>query len=138
MARSRYIYVVLHEHVSINGLPAIAGTFTVKHELITWLKRLTRTALAGLAVFRCQDGIWQNKPPAKLAMDDLVPPARELDKPCEGFRWIGQPFSSCDRCGLPFWEHTHESRATKIFGEFDLIPIPADHAEAVRQKWGRG
>jgi hypothetical protein len=24
---------------------------------------------------------------------------------CDGFHWIGQPFSTCDNCGVPAWFH---------------------------------
>ncbi len=62
-------------------------------------------------------------------------------KPCpEGFHWIGQPFTSCDQCGLPAWDHD---------GMADFVPTsPVDMAakpilrpwkpgerEAVRAKW---
>ncbi|WP_433426284.1 hypothetical protein ACQP1V_43200 (plasmid) [Microtetraspora malaysiensis] len=34
---------------------------------------------------------------------------RDTEQPkCEWFRWIGQPFYSCDRCGRPAWEHLGE------------------------------
>lgn len=33
---------------------------------------------------------------------------RMATAPCPAFRWIGQPLSSCDRCGRPYWFHSHE------------------------------
>ncbi|WP_308491046.1 hypothetical protein [Microbacterium terrisoli] len=31
------------------------------------------------------------------------------EKPaCETFAWVGQPFTHCDDCGRPYWEHTYE------------------------------
>src|SRR5260221_152586 len=62
-------------------------------------------------------------------------------KPCAGFRWNGQPFSSCDRCGLPYWEHSHEERLNREAGPFssdpfELVPITPESAEACRRKWG--
>jgi hypothetical protein len=62
-------------------------------------------------------------------------------QPCEGFRWIGQSFSSCDRCGLPFWKHSHEERLRRDpgpFGDgnaFELVKITPEMAAACRAKW---
>ena len=27
---------------------------------------------------------------------------------CPAFQWIGQPLTTCDACGEPYWEHTHD------------------------------
>lgn len=48
-----------------------------------------------------------------------VPSAYERMKaPCFVFRWIGQPWTSCDECGRPFWEHSHEEKADMKGGPF--------------------
>ena len=65
----------------------------------------------------------------------------EPQKPCAGFRWIGQPFSSCDRCGLPYWEHSHEERLQDGAGPFSRdamkrVPITPEDAAACRRRWG--
>jgi uncharacterized protein with PIN domain len=65
----------------------------------------------------------------------------EPQRPCEGFRWIAQTFRSCDRCGLPFWEHSHQERikpGASPFGPdaFGLVPITAEDAAACKRKWG--
>ena len=60
---------------------------------------------------------------------------------CESFAWVGGPFHHCDRCGQPFWEHTHrDGRPSTPFGPDDSVPVPIlpEEAEAVRAKWGRG
>ena len=62
---------------------------------------------------------------------------------CKGFYWIGQAFDVCDRCGEPYWLHTHAERMRRDaapFGDddpFELVPITSEMAEAVRRKWGR-
>jgi hypothetical protein len=65
-------------------------------------------------------------------------------KPCQGFRWIGQPFTSCDRCGMPAWEHPGEARprpgmslSEMISGDaWEIRPWGPGEAEAIRRKWG--
>jgi hypothetical protein len=62
-------------------------------------------------------------------------------EPCRGFRWIGQPFSSCDDCGKPAWEHEGEMRlkaGAPMPGPGDcweLRPWKPGEAEAIRRKW---
>jgi hypothetical protein len=61
--------------------------------------------------------------------------------PCAGFRWMGQGFGSCDRCGVPYWLHSHEDRLRKTAcpadpDPFELVPITAEMADACRKKWG--
>jgi hypothetical protein len=46
-----------------------------------------------------------------IELDD--PETLVAGEPCEGFRWIGQPITSCDRCGRPAWEHAGEERLRK-------------------------
>ncbi|HET9893745.1 MAG TPA: hypothetical protein VFQ44_02315 [Streptosporangiaceae bacterium] len=63
-------------------------------------------------------------------------------KPCPGFQWIGQLLNHCDRCGLPYWEHTHEAKFDESAGSFlnpaeKLVPITAEQAAAVKKKWDR-
>lgn len=52
MARSTYIYVVLR-YDSSGRITGIAGTFTVKHELLGWLRKQPFPEL--LRAFRCRD-----------------------------------------------------------------------------------
>jgi len=63
-------------------------------------------------------------------------------KPCEnGFHWIGQPFTSCDQCGLPAWEHAGmavPAEGSNMFdAEFVLKPWKPGEADAIKQRWGR-
>ena len=65
----------------------------------------------------------------------------EPKKPCAGFQWIGQSLAHCDRCGLPYWEHSHEERlreGTRVFspGAVRLVPITPEDAAACKRKWG--
>lgn len=62
--------------------------------------------------------------------------------PCpEGFHFIGQPLSSCDRCGLPAWEHAGIAEpARPLESPFDdvvlaLRPWRAGEREAVQRRW---
>lgn len=55
MARSTCVYAVLTE-----GWTPLAA-FTVKHELVTWLRR-QGDAARGLEVWRCGDGLSRGKP----------------------------------------------------------------------------
>ena len=57
---------------------------------------------------------------------------------CEGFRWIGQDFGSCDECGCDIAEHPGLSWLGRVleFGEaharlplFRLYTTPIDHPE---------
>ena len=61
---------------------------------------------------------------------------------CQGFQWIGQSFEHCDRCGEPFWNHSHEDRLAdpgRGGGPFGarsrLVVISRDKAARVRAKW---
>jgi hypothetical protein len=63
-------------------------------------------------------------------------------EPCRGFRWIGQSFASCDRCGHPAWDHIGEERVRPGAALFapDAMEFRAwkpGEAEAIRLKWGR-
>lgn len=52
---------------------------------------------------------------------------------CQAFEWVGQPWSSCDGCGRPLWEHEQEygvgGRAGKV------IDVDPDMAERIRQQF---
>lgn len=74
----------------------------------------------------------------------VVEPAEAADKTpapvvCEGFQWIGQPFTSCDRCGQPAWEHAGEEVPVEGAGPFDnrrtVRPWKPGEADAIRAKW---
>lgn len=66
----------------------------------------------------------------------------KVDPPatCEGFVWIGQPFTSCDRCGQPAWDHAGQDVAVEGAGPFDtgrtVQPWAPGEADAIRAKWG--
>lgn len=57
---------------------------------------------------------------------------------CGGFVWIGQPFTSCDRCGQPAWEHQGLDQPPD--DPFSDAPSTVrswkpGEAEAIRSKW---
>lgn len=60
---------------------------------------------------------------------------------CEWFAWVGQPYSSCDRCGRPAWEHRGEEDFAAMKSPFDTA-APAGRewapgeADKIRKKWG--
>ena len=63
-----------------------------------------------------------------------------MPAPCPAFVWIGQPFGSCDECGKPYWEHTHERIPyTRTDGTYRirLRSISRAKAHQVEQVWGR-
>lgn len=63
MARSEYVYVVIDPKTSE------PGTFTVKHELVTWLSR--HPDPSSLLIWRCRDGRLMWRPPVRVALADL-------------------------------------------------------------------
>jgi hypothetical protein len=53
---------------------------------------------------------------------------------------VGQSFASCAECGLPFWEHTHDTRLKPGAGPFDDEPFDyvliSDETKAkVKARW---
>ena len=58
---------------------------------------------------------------------------------CQGFVWIGQPFTTCDRCGQPAWEHAGEEVPVEGAGPFDnrrtVRPWKPGQTDAIRAKW---
>lgn len=66
-------------------------------------------------------------------------PAPEPPKACEGFRWIGQSWASCDGCGRPAWEHEGMAVLKEGSGPFgtgmdwEVRPWAPGHWDAVRR-----
>jgi hypothetical protein len=66
---------------------------------------------------------------------------KPFDRPgvCKGFWYIGQPITSCERCGFPVWDHDYDSRFDNPFGSPDderFVPWPEDTIEAwYRSRW---
>jgi len=58
---------------------------------------------------------------------------------CQGFVWIGQPFTTCERCGQPAWEHDGEEIPVEGAGPFDncrtVRPWKPGQADAIRARW---
>jgi hypothetical protein len=60
---------------------------------------------------------------------------------CRGFRWLGQPFTSCDHCGRPAWEHDGIMRLREgvpSYGgteDWELRPWAPGEADEIRRKW---
>jgi len=73
---------------------------------------------------------------------ELAYTGREPIEPgCRGFKWIGQPFTSCDGCGRPVWEHEGMSRLRPNVSPFDknpwhVVPFRPGEAESWRARWG--
>ena len=69
------------------------------------------------------------------------PPTVSLGgRACYAFQWIGQPWSSCDNCGNPYWKHSHyltvRADATGTFGRRFRKIITVDEAIGCYMKWG--
>lgn len=60
---------------------------------------------------------------------------------CKGFQWIGQEWDHCDRCGAPYWQHTHMEHPAKGAGPFDdawEYELISDESKAkVRARYAR-
>lgn len=58
---------------------------------------------------------------------------------CPAFEWVGQALISCDECGKPWWDHSHEARNSPTYGVFAgrtlRVIIPRAKAVATRRKW---
>ena len=57
---------------------------------------------------------------------------------CPAFQWVGQSFEHCDRCGRPYWDHSHEEGLGwgGPFGTgWKLSVITRARAAAVEAKW---
>jgi hypothetical protein len=71
MARSRAIWVVMEND-------CLRAAFTVKHELVTWLRSQSFASLRFCA-FRCPDGIWYRHQDRDWAREEPRPVSiREL------------------------------------------------------------
>ncbi len=68
-------------------------------------------------------------------------PVSKRGRTCYGFQWIGQPFTSCDNCGHPYWVHSHDVRGTHADGRQAALGwqvrriITVEAAKACRRKW---
>jgi hypothetical protein len=56
MARSIYIYVVCHNNPLNPDPPHVKAAFTVKHEMIHWLKNCDHYLKSEFVVYRMSDG----------------------------------------------------------------------------------
>lgn len=69
----------------------------------------------------------------------VVTAHERMGKPvaCPAFQWIGQSWASCDNCGKPFWEHTHETVSAdgKPFGHLKRRVIPRSVRENVAKRY---
>lgn len=72
---------------------------------------------------------------------DSVPAWVRPDGVCPAFQWIGQPLTSCDSCGQPYWDHTHEAKPDGG-GPFSVrerhVVIPQPVRQRARATWDRG
>lgn len=64
-------------------------------------------------------------------------------KSCGAFRWIGQAFTSCDRCGRPAWKHPGIELFTRAAddpfgGQVEVRLWKPGEAERIRQRWEAG
>lgn len=64
---------------------------------------------------------------------DTLAKSTDYKPVCEAFWWIGQGFDHCERCGRPYWLHTHEDRGR----DKEPLLITPELAEQCRAKWER-
>ena len=90
-----------------------------------------------------EDGVgWATGELRRMADEAQQPETQTDDKPpvCEGFQWIGQPFTTCDRCGQPAWDHVGQDVPVDGAGPFDtrrtVRPWELGEADRIRAKWG--
>ena len=71
MARSNVVWVVLNTREHLGPL---AATFTVKHELKTWLAEQSYLAKKQMRFFRCPDNPrrYDNEKPVEIAMENFL------------------------------------------------------------------
>jgi hypothetical protein len=76
--------------------------------------------------------------PKRIPVYFMARPVSSRGVECFAFQWIGQPLSSCDNCGHPFWEHTHEVTQApgKGLGHYLHKVIRQEMRDAVERKWG--
>ena len=69
MARSSYIYIVFQK-----GTEKPIATFTVKHEMVTWIKRNRFNAFfnGDITGWRYPDGGWDDRPPVEMDLTELM------------------------------------------------------------------
>jgi hypothetical protein len=98
--------------------------------------------LAAADVADCDDGtitsqeLWRM---ARADTEEQQPPPPTQTPACEGFVWIGQPFTTCERCGQPAWEHAGEEVPADDAGPFDMRrtvrPWNPGQADRIRARW---
>lgn len=73
MARSAYVYLVMKETLSDDGERSWpVAPFTVKHELVTWLRHQTAEELEKLFVVRGHDNPGPDDEFVDVAIKDLL------------------------------------------------------------------
>jgi hypothetical protein len=97
-----------------------------------------------VAVYPVADGAWRTGHERLRRLAAETQPSEAPSEPppvCEGFRWIGQSFATCDRCGQPAWDHAGEEVPVEGAGPFDTrrtvrLWEPGE-ADRIRAKWDR-
>jgi hypothetical protein len=94
-------------------------------------ERIVEAALAWRDAIKDPPNAWADSTDlALIAAVDAYP--RPQPAPCpEGFHWIGQPFTACDACGLPAWDHAGMAVLPEGAGPFGTKPF-------VLQPWEPG
>jgi hypothetical protein len=74
MARSAYIYLVMQSYLDDEGewQDKPVAPFTVKHELVTWLRRRTAAYYEDLHVLRGRDNPGPDDEFVPVSMEDLL------------------------------------------------------------------
>lgn len=77
--------------------------------------------------------------PAPVAQAVPAGPERTPVTPCpEGFKWMGQPFTHCEGCERPAWEHdgwADNAEDNPFSGKLKLRPWKPGERERIEARW---
>lgn len=132
---------VIQAWIGVTGQNTRKGTTHTRQDVIKELLDVAVTALAAVEHMTGNHGVSPSLLRGHLVglLERAAIKQPEEAKPCDGFRYIGQPLSSCDGCGRPYWEHTHDRQMRPGAGPFDpdpwvLVPITVEKAQAMRRR----
>lgn len=64
----------------------------------------------------------------------------ETRRPCEGYVWVGQSMSHCERCSRPAWEHSGMEIVSKgpFSDETEIVPWSSKVIQQAHRAWKAG
>lgn len=92
-------------------------------------------ALVGVSVAAITWRLTPNDWPARSQEPEPLP----VVEPCpDGFRWMGQPLTTCEKCGLPAWEHdgwADNAEDNPFSARLVLRPWKPGERERIEARW---